>query len=66
MPTARFLTVTGRKAPRLSGPSSLIGAAFDPGYLTAYQHINRALWLAVEKGELTPGVVKVRRFELLL
>lgn len=44
----------------------LIGATFDPGYLTAYQHINQALWQAVERGELTPGFVKVRRFELLL
>jgi 2-haloacid dehalogenase len=44
----------------------LIGVTFDPGYLTAYQHINQALWQAVEKGELTPGFVKVRRFELLL
>lgn len=44
----------------------LIGAAFDPGYLTAYRRINRALWEAVEKGELAPGFVKVRRFELLL
>jgi 2-haloacid dehalogenase len=44
----------------------LIGATFDPGYLTAYQRINRALWQAVEKGELTPDAVKVRRFELLL
>ena len=45
---------------------ALIGTAWDPGHLTAYQRINRELWLAVEKGELTPGYVKVRRFELLL
>ncbi len=44
----------------------LIGATFDPGYLTAYQRINQSLWQSVEKGELTPGFVKVRRFELLL
>lgn len=44
----------------------LIGATFEPGYLTAYQHINQALWRAVEKRELTPSFVKVRRFELLL
>jgi 2-haloacid dehalogenase len=43
-----------------------IGIPFDPGCLAAYRQINHALWQAVEKGELTPGVVKVRRFELLL
>ena len=44
----------------------LIGATFDPQYLTVYRSINQALWQAVEKGEMTLGVVKVRRFELLL
>jgi YjjG family noncanonical pyrimidine nucleotidase len=43
-----------------------IGVSFDPGYLAAYRRINQALWQGVEKGELTPGAVKVRRFELLL
>jgi 2-haloacid dehalogenase len=43
-----------------------IGVSFDPGYLPAYRRINGALWQEVEKGEITPGVVKVRRFELLL
>ena len=43
-----------------------IGAAFDPGYLATYQRINQALWRGVEKGEISPGFVKVRRFELLL
>jgi 2-haloacid dehalogenase len=41
------------------------GSKFDPVYLTAYRHINQTLWQAVEKGEITPSVVKVRRFELL-
>src|SRR6266403_1924142 len=44
----------------------LIGVTFDPGYLATYQRINQALWQAVERGEITPGVVKLRRFELLL
>lgn len=44
----------------------LTGAAFDPVYLTAYRSINKALWQAVDKGEMTPGTVKVRRFELLM
>jgi 2-haloacid dehalogenase len=44
----------------------LIGVTFDPGYLATYQRINQALWQAVERGEIKPGVVKLRRFELLL
>ena len=44
----------------------LIGVTFDPGYLATYQRINLALWQAVERGEITPGVVKLKRFELLL
>ncbi len=43
-----------------------IGVAFAPEHLAAYRQINQALWQGVEKGEITPGVVKVRRFELLL
>ena len=43
-----------------------IGVEFQPGHLATYRQINQALWHRVEKGELTPGVVKVRRFELLL
>jgi 2-haloacid dehalogenase len=45
---------------------SLTGVAFDPGYLAIYQRINLALWQAVEKGEIMPAVVKLKRFELLL
>jgi YjjG family noncanonical pyrimidine nucleotidase len=44
----------------------LIGVPFDSGYLATYQRINQALWQAVERREITPGDVKVRRFELLL
>ena len=43
-----------------------IGVSFEPGHLATYRRINQALWQGVEKGEITPGVVKVRRFELLL
>ena len=44
-----------------------IGATFDSAcHLPTYRRINQALWLGVEQGEITPGVVKVRRFELLL
>ena len=44
----------------------LIGVTFDPGYLVTYQRINRALWQAVERGEIKPVIVKLKRFELLL
>jgi YjjG family noncanonical pyrimidine nucleotidase len=44
-----------------------IGVSFDPEHhLPTYRHINSALWHRVEKGEVTPAVVKVHRFELLL
>jgi 2-haloacid dehalogenase len=42
-----------------------IGVPFDLTHLAAYRRINNALWQALERGEVTPGVVKVRRFELL-
>ncbi len=50
----------------LSQAFAQIGAPFPPDGLARYRHINQALWRALEKGELTPGVLKVRRFELLL
>jgi 2-haloacid dehalogenase len=43
-----------------------VGVSFQPEHLPTYRGINQALWQGVEKGEITPGVVKVRRFELLL
>jgi 2-haloacid dehalogenase len=43
-----------------------IGVTINPGYLATYQRINQTLWQAVERGEITPGVVKIKRFELLL
>ena len=54
------------EATALEQAFGLIGVAFDPSYLPTYQRINQALWQAVERGEITPGVVKLRRFELLL
>lgn len=44
----------------------LIGVAYEPGWLAAYRGINQALWQALERGEITPGALKVRRFEMLL
>jgi 2-haloacid dehalogenase len=43
-----------------------IGLAFAPAHLTTYRQINHALWQGVERGELKPAFVKLRRFELLL
>ena len=43
-----------------------IGVVFDPGSLATYRRINQTLWQGVEKGEITPRMVKVRRFELFL
>ncbi len=43
-----------------------IGVAFEDGFLPIYQRINQTLWQGVERGEITPGEVKVRRFELWL
>lgn len=39
---------------------------FEESYLNAYQTINRSLWQALERHEITPAVLRVRRFELLL
>jgi 2-haloacid dehalogenase len=39
-----------------------IGSALDANALAAYQRINAALWQALERGEVTPGIIKVRRF----
>lgn len=44
----------------------LMGAAFEADYLTEYRRVNHALWLQVERGEITPQFVKARRFELFL
>jgi YjjG family noncanonical pyrimidine nucleotidase len=39
---------------------------FEENYLDMYQKINRDLWKALERHEVTPAVLRVRRFELLL
>jgi len=38
---------------------------FEDGYLDIYQRINHGLWQALEKQEIKPDVLRVRRFELL-
>jgi YjjG family noncanonical pyrimidine nucleotidase len=42
------------------------GVNFSAEMLAAYRAINRDLWQELEKGLIQPGVLKVRRFELLL
>jgi YjjG family noncanonical pyrimidine nucleotidase len=39
------------------------GVPFTPERLTTYQRINNQLWRALENGLVTPGDLKVRRFE---
>jgi 2-haloacid dehalogenase len=44
----------------------LIDAPFKDDYLDTYRQINRQLWRALEKHEITPSLLQIRRFELLL
>lgn len=39
---------------------------FEDDYLGVYRSINSKLWRALEKHEITPAVLRFRRFELLL
>jgi 2-haloacid dehalogenase len=44
----------------------LLKFQFEEQYLDVYQKINRDLWQALERHEITPTVLRVRRFEQLL
>lgn len=44
----------------------LLKFQFEESYLDTYQKINRELWKALERHEVTPAVLRLRRFELLL
>jgi 2-haloacid dehalogenase len=44
----------------------LLQFPFEENYLDTYQKINRDLWKALEQHEITPAVLRVRRFEQLL
>jgi 2-haloacid dehalogenase len=44
----------------------LLKFQFEDSYLDTYQTINRELWKALERHEITPAVLRLRRFELLL
>lgn len=39
---------------------------FEEGYKTTYQRINQGLWQALERKEIRPEVLRVRRFEMFL
>src|SRR5882757_8866977 len=39
---------------------------YDISHLAAFRQINGELWHALEQRQVTPDVLKVRRFELLL
>ena len=44
----------------------LLQFPFEDAYLDIYQRINRELWQALERHEVTPAVLRVQRFERLL
>jgi YjjG family noncanonical pyrimidine nucleotidase len=43
-----------------------IGLPFAADYLARYRQINAELWRSLERGDVAPAVLKVRRFEQLL
>ncbi len=49
----------------LAGALEQIGVAFQPEHLAAYRRFNQEVWQALERGQITPEVLKVRRFERL-
>lgn len=44
----------------------LLSLQFEPGYLDTYRKINHGLWQALERQEIQPDILRIRRFELLL
>jgi 2-haloacid dehalogenase len=42
------------------------GISYDVSHLAAFRQINSELWNALEQRQMTPDVLKVRRFEVLL
>jgi HAD superfamily hydrolase (TIGR01549 family) len=43
-----------------------LGLPFSPAVLAAYRHINKALWEAYQRGEITPPALARERFRQLL
>jgi 2-haloacid dehalogenase len=54
------------EATALQKTFELMSLQFEVGYLDIYREINGGLWQALEKQEIKPDVLRVRRFELLL
>jgi 2-haloacid dehalogenase len=44
----------------------LVGLIFDESYMHTYQRINQNLWRLLEQQEITPAVLRVRRFQEFL
>jgi YjjG family noncanonical pyrimidine nucleotidase len=43
-----------------------LNLSYEDGYLAVYQSINQRLWQALERHEISPDALRIRRFELLL
>ena len=43
-----------------------LGLTFDESYMDTYRGINQKLWHSLERQEIKPDVLRVRRFELFL
>lgn len=56
----------GAEATAFRNAFDLLKVPFEESYLDTYQTINRDLWQALERDDITPAVLRVRRFELLL
>jgi len=50
----------------LRGAFHSLNLPFEDSYLELYRGINQGLWQALERHEITPAVLRLRRFELLL
>jgi 2-haloacid dehalogenase len=54
------------EATALQKAFELLSLQFEAGYLDVYRGINGRLWQALERQEIKPDVLRVRRFALLL
>ena len=54
------------EATALQKAFELLSVQFEVRYLDIYREINGGLWQALERQEIKPDVLRVRRFELLL
>jgi YjjG family noncanonical pyrimidine nucleotidase len=54
------------EATALKQAFTLLDLLFEDSYLELYRSINQGLWQALERREVTPALLRTRRFELLL